>query len=140
MPLGLPHRRYSVLSAQRGIYLSSTLARTQAAAEVDTVVLDKTGTLTNGMPAVVRLLTAPREKDDASDLLHVAAAVEANTRHPIAAALLAEAKARGITPAPAADGFTEPGQVSHTLGHPLETNLSRDSPATSGTISMEKVR
>jgi hypothetical protein len=116
------------LSSARSAWhaLSQPQADMQAAAEVDTVVLDKTGTLTNGTPAVVRLLTAPRESDDASDLLRVAAAVEANTRHPIASALLAEAHTRGITPPPAADGFTEPGQVKNHPQRP-SSNPSHDS-------------
>ena len=99
------------------------------------MVLDKTGTLTTGTPAVVRLLTAPRDDDvdDVSELLRVAAAVEANTRHPIASALLAEAQARGITTAPAADGFTEPGQVRHRL---TQTPIPTPAPTLTPSLSL----
>jgi P-type E1-E2 ATPase len=83
------------LGAKQGLLIRGGDAL-EAAAVVDTVVLDKTGTLTCGAPSVVRLLTAPGQPDHASSLLSVAAAVESNTRHPIAAALLAEAAARGV--------------------------------------------
>jgi Cu+-exporting ATPase len=56
--------------------------------KVDTLVIDKTGTLTVGAP---RLLSAP---DD--DLLRLAAAVEKASEHPVAAAIVAAAAARGL--------------------------------------------
>ena len=61
------------------------------------VVFDKTGTLTTGHPAVV-------EADD--ELLAVAAAAEIQSAHPLAAAIRAEAGARGLA-LPAVDGFSE---------------------------------
>ncbi len=65
-------------------------------AAVDTLVIDKTGTLTTGKPVLT---------DATSDeVLALAAAVEAGSAHPLAEAILAEAKARGLTVA-ACDGF-----------------------------------
>jgi Cu+-exporting ATPase len=59
---------------------------------VDTVVLDKTGTVTTGRMTLVDVLTAPG--DDADQVLRVAAAAEDGSQHPIAAAVLAGARER----------------------------------------------
>ena len=79
-------------------------------AECDAVALDKTGTLTAGAPGVAGVSVA--DGWDEASLLRVAAAVEANTRHPLAAAVLAaHAAADNATPPPpAADARTEPGR------------------------------
>lgn len=71
-----------------GIHLE-TLGR------VDTVVLDKTGTLTCGEPAVTSIRPAPGF--DADTLLRLAAAAEQNSEHPLAQAVIQEASARGLT-------------------------------------------
>lgn len=65
---------------------------------VTRVAFDKTGTLTEGKPRVVAILP------DLSQVLEIAAAVEAFSEHPLAGAVLAEAAARGLTPAPV-EGF-----------------------------------
>ena len=65
---------------------------------VTRVAFDKTGTLTEGKPRVVAILP------DLPQVLELAAAVEAQSEHPLAGAVLAEAAARGITPAPV-EGF-----------------------------------
>jgi Cu+-exporting ATPase len=69
---------------------------------VDTVVVDKTGTLTEGKPKLVTIEPAPGFAE--RDLLVLAAALERGSEHPLAAAVLAGAKARGVEP-PAAEGF-----------------------------------
>jgi P-type Cu+ transporter len=66
---------------------------------VDTVVLDKTGTVTTGRMALVG--TAPADGFDAAELLRLAAAVEHASEHPIARAIVAAAPA----PLPPVDGF-----------------------------------
>jgi P-type Cu+ transporter len=66
-----------------------------------TVVLDKTGTLTVGHPAVVRLL--PTDGGDGLEALALAAGAEAASEHPLARAVAAAADDRGITPAPAGE-------------------------------------
>jgi Cu+-exporting ATPase len=65
---------------------------------VDTVVLDKTGTVTTGRMTLVDVLAAPGE--DSDQLLRLAAAAEDGSQHPIAAAVLAGARERvGVWPA-----------------------------------------
>jgi Cu+-exporting ATPase len=66
----------------------------QRAAEVTAVVFDKTGTLTIGRPVVTALRPAPGI--DAADLLRWAASVESHSEHPLAAAIVGEARARGL--------------------------------------------
>lgn len=68
--------------------------------KVDTVVLDKTGTITEGKPAVTDLLPAPGV--DKTELLRVAAALEKPSEHPLAEAILAAA---GDMPLPEAEKF-----------------------------------
>jgi len=62
--------------------------------KVDTLVVDKTGTLTEGKPRVVALAAAPGFRDD--DVLALAASLERASEHPLAAALVASARERGI--------------------------------------------
>jgi Cu+-exporting ATPase len=64
---------------------------------VDTLVVDKTGTLTQGRPALVRVAPA-RDGDDESRLLHLAASVEVASEHPLGRAVVAAARARGLEP------------------------------------------
>ncbi len=66
-----------------------------------TVVLDKTGTLTVGHPAVVRLL--PLDGSDGLEALALAAGAEAASEHPLARAVAAAAGDRGVTPSPAGE-------------------------------------
>jgi Cu+-exporting ATPase len=70
--------------------------------KVDTVVIDKTGTLTEGRPRVVRLQTVNGYSD--TEVLGLAAGVEQGSEHPLAAAIVAAAQERGIAPQ-AATGF-----------------------------------
>ncbi len=69
--------------------------------KVDTLVLDKTGTLTEGKPAVVAIHPAPGVEE--RDLLRYAASLESRSEHPLAAAIVGAAKQRGITLAEPAD-------------------------------------
>jgi Cu+-exporting ATPase len=70
--------------------------------EVDTLVLDKTGTLTLGRPEVVTLDATPNLTAD--DLLRLAASVERSSEHPLAAAIVAAAERQGLD-LPAASAF-----------------------------------
>jgi Cu+-exporting ATPase len=70
--------------------------------KVDTLVVDKTGTLTEGRPALQRVIAAPGFAED--ELLALAASLEQASEHPLAAAIVAGAKARGVSFA-AATGF-----------------------------------
>ncbi|MBB5752355.1 heavy metal translocating P-type ATPase [Prosthecomicrobium pneumaticum] len=71
---------------------------------VDTVVVDKTGTLTEGKPRVTAMRSAGMAEDE---MLRLAASVEAASEHPLGAAIVAVAKGRGLVPAPVA-GFDAP--------------------------------
>ena len=81
----------------------------QRAAGVDTVVLDKTGTVTEGKPVVTEVLLAPGADLDERAVLALAAAVEASSEHPLAAAVLASARERGIEPGRATGFAAVPG-------------------------------
>jgi P-type Cu+ transporter len=70
--------------------------------KVDTLVIDKTGTLTEGKPRLVSVMPVPGV--DESELLRVAASLERGSEHPLAAALVKGAETRGLTLASAA-GF-----------------------------------
>jgi Cu+-exporting ATPase len=67
--------------------------------QVDTLVVDKTGTLTEGRPKVVRVV--PAEGTDEVRVLTLAASLELGSEHPLASAIVAQAKQRGITVAAA---------------------------------------
>ena len=86
--------------AQSGILIKNaeTLERF---AKTDTLVIDKTGTLTLGKPRLAAVL--PAAGFDEAELLAVAAALERGSNHPLAAAIVDGAAARGISPAAAAD-------------------------------------
>ncbi|MFL6202672.1 MAG: copper-translocating P-type ATPase, partial [Thermoanaerobaculia bacterium] len=70
--------------------------------KVDTLVIDKTGTLTEGKPRLVSVQPAPGSEE--KDLLRLAAGLERGSEHPLAAAIVAGAEERGAGPAPAS-GF-----------------------------------
>ena len=85
---------------------------------VDTLVVDKTGTLTRGKPALAAVV--PLGSWSEADLLGVAAALERGSEHPLAAAIVEGAAARGIALA-ASDGFesrTGRGVVGRVDGRP----------------------
>ena len=65
--------------------------------KVDTLVIDKTGTLTEGKPKLVTV--DPAEGWDEKDLLRLAASLERGSEHPLAAAIVSGAQERGVEPA-----------------------------------------
>jgi P-type Cu+ transporter len=73
--------------------------------KVDTIVIDKTGTLTEGKPSVTAIVTA--EGQDENELLRFAAAVEQASEHPLAAAIVRAAKERTLE-IPKVMGFDSP--------------------------------
>jgi Cu+-exporting ATPase len=68
----------------------------EALRKVDTLLVDKTGTLTEGKPRVVSVLPASGQDEQA--VLSIAAGLEQGSEHPLAPAILAEARSRGATP------------------------------------------
>ena len=81
------------LGAQNGLLVKDRLAL-ERARNLDMVIFDKTGTLTRGSPAVSGIASAPGTTED--DLIARAAAVESNSEHPLAKAIVAEAKRRSL--------------------------------------------
>jgi Cu+-exporting ATPase len=73
--------------------------------KVDTLVIDKTGTLTEGKPKVVAVVTAGDVTE--ADLLRLSAGLERGSEHPLAASIVTAAKERGLTIAEAAN-FSSP--------------------------------
>ena len=69
--------------------------------KVDTIVVDKTGTLTEGKPKVVAVHPAPGQPE--AELLRLAASLERGSQHPLAAAIVAAARERGLALAEAQD-------------------------------------
>jgi len=92
--------------AKRGLLLKGG-AVIEAAARTDTVAFDKTGTLTIGRPQVVDIVPFGVGM---RDVLALAAAVETGSSHPLAEAILARAKAEGVTPLSATGARAIPGR------------------------------
>ncbi len=82
--------------AQMGVLFRDARA-IEALREIDTLVVDKTGTLTEGRPALEKIIALQPWSE--SGLLELAAGLERSSEHPIARAIVAGAEARGIQPA-----------------------------------------
>jgi P-type Cu+ transporter len=96
--LGLATPMSIMVATGRGA-LTGVLVKNAEALEilekVDTLVLDKTGTLTEGKPRLTSVVARPGE--DEATLLRLAASLERGSEHPLAAAIVAGAQGRGIT-------------------------------------------
>ncbi|TFB47292.1 heavy metal translocating P-type ATPase [Cryobacterium tagatosivorans] len=93
------------LGAKRGVLFKNATAL-ETAARIDTVVLDKTGTLTRGEPEVTDVIAIGIEEPR---LLALVAAVERESEHPLAAAIVAHAEAGGAETLAAAEFRNVPG-------------------------------
>jgi Cu2+-exporting ATPase len=112
------------LGAKRGILFKNAVALEQVAA-LDTVVLDKTGTLTKGEPEVVAIVAA--DELDERQLLRAAAAVERESEHPLAEAVVRAASERGLD-APQASAFEAVaghGAIATVEGHRVALGNAR---------------
>jgi Cu2+-exporting ATPase len=83
------------LGAQNGLLVKDRLAL-ERSRDLNMVIFDKTGTLTRGSPVVSGVAAALGVTED--DLIALTAAVESNSEHPLAKAIVAEAKRRGVVP------------------------------------------
>ena len=92
--------------AQAGIIVRDAGAL-ERLASIDTLLMDKTGTLTLGKPRVAAV--AVRAGFSEADALRLAASAESSSEHPLARALVAEALTRGLALAPASAFVSEPG-------------------------------
>ena len=103
------------MGARFGLLFKSAEAM-EKAKSVTTVVLDKTGTVTEGRPAVTDVV--PMANHSTAELLTAAGAVEKLSEHPLAQAVVREAEAEKLT-LPAASGFLQtPGRVEAVVdGH-----------------------
>ena len=82
-------------AVKHGIWFKDAAAMEEAA-HVDAVVLDKTGTLTEGRPQVAAVYCVSDSGFDEDALYRIAAAVEQNAAHPLARAIVSAAQARGL--------------------------------------------
>jgi Cu+-exporting ATPase len=109
--LGLATPTAVMVGSGRGAELGILIKDAQAlelAGRLDTVVLDKTGTVTLGQPEVIAVW--PAEGVEGGELLRVTAAVERLSRHPLALAVSREADRRGLPPQLAEHMTVCPGQ------------------------------
>ena len=101
-------------AAEKGVLVKSA-ASLELMGRIDTVVLDKTGTVTEGKPRVTDLLCAPGVDEDT--LLTAAASLEKPSEHPLAGAIVAEAAQRGLALREVADfAAVAGGGVTATAG------------------------
>ena len=96
----------SGLGARHGV-LFKTAASLEVTGRVDTVVLDKTGTITAGTPEITDIL--PAEGVAGTELLRFAASLESRSEHPLAKAILAGAEKEKLTISEARDFQALPG-------------------------------
>jgi Cu+-exporting ATPase len=120
--LGLATPMSIMVGVGRGARLGVLIKNAEALErfeKIDTVVVDKTGTLTEGRPKVTALLTTGRFGEN--DLLQLAASLERSSEHPLAAAIVAAAKERNLPLAESKD-FDSPvgkGVVGSVEGRQL---------------------
>jgi P-type Cu2+ transporter len=101
-------------AAKNGVLFKNATALEQTAG-VDTVVFDKTGTLTEGKPSVIDL--EPATGVDPNELLRLAASADQPSQHPLAEAIVREAKAKNLEVAPPEKFDSVPGLgVVATIG------------------------
>ena len=114
----------SGLGAKRGILIKNAIALEQVAS-LDTIVLDKTGTLTKGEPEVVAVVAA--DELDERELLRAASAVERESEHPLAEAVVRAARERELE-APRATAFEAVaghGAIATVEGHRVALGNAR---------------
>jgi P-type Cu2+ transporter len=100
------------LGARNGLLVKDRLAL-ERARSLDIVIFDKTGTLTRGSPAVSDVVAARGITED--DLIARAATVESNSEHPVAKAIVAEAKRRSVVLLSATNFEALPGRGAKAL-------------------------
>ncbi|MDG9723379.1 heavy metal translocating P-type ATPase [Streptomyces sp. DH41] len=96
-------------AGRHGVLVKSAVAM-ERLGEIDTAALDKTGTLTEGTPEVTAVRPLPGSGLDENALLALAAAAEHPSEHPLARAIVAAARTRGLRIAPAEDFTATPGR------------------------------
>src|ERR1700722_9514260 len=116
--LGLATPMSVMVAVGRGAHAGVLVRNAEALetlAKVDTLVIDKTGTLTEGKPKVDRVIVFDQANSEfgpgrsEQDLIRLAASVESNSEHPLARAIVGAAEARGISLLPVVDFRATPG-------------------------------
>jgi Cu+-exporting ATPase len=100
-------------AAEHGILIRNGEAL-QKASQLDTIVLDKTGTVTKGKPELTDVIAAEGFSSD--EVLRLAASAERASEHPLAEAIVQGAQARGLN-------LTEPEAFNAVPGHGIEATL-----------------
>ncbi len=126
--LGLATPMSIMVAVGRGATMG-VLVKEAAALEtlgrVDTLVVDKTGTLTVGRPTVTRVVALPGFSE--LDILAAAAALEAQSEHPLAGAVVGAARQRGLAPGPVESFTSVTGQGVTGRVHGQEVAVGRRS-------------
>ena len=102
--------------AEQGILFKNSDAL-ERAHQVTTVVFDKTGTITNGEPVLTDVVVSDAAQLDEGALLGLAASAEKGSEHPLGAAILAAASARGV-------GVGEPAGFQAIPGHGIRAEVA----------------
>jgi Cu+-exporting ATPase len=111
--------------AQAGILIKNAEALERFAA-IDTLIVDKTGTLTEGRPHLARIETVGGVDEDT--LLRLAASLERGSEHPLAAAITAAAEARGLALTEAQDFAAALRKAAASSSAPRQCSPSTTSP------------
>ena len=117
-------------AATRGV-LFRDAAAIEALRRIDTLVVDKTGTLTEGRPAFDRALAAADWRED--DVLRVAASLDQAAEHPLAQAIVAEARKRELK-------LAEPESFATTAGIGVRGKVEGKSIAIGNTALMDDLK
>jgi heavy metal translocating P-type ATPase len=108
-------------AGRHGVLVKSAVVMEQLGTTTQ-VAFDKTGTLTRGTPELAEIHALPASPFTENDLLRLAAAAEHPSEHPLAAAIVRAARARGLVLPPAAEFSAQPGRGVAALveGHHLQ--------------------
>lgn len=101
--------------AEMGVLFRNSEAL-ERAGKVNVVVLDKTGTITKGQPAVTDIVTSGELRVTSDELLRLAASVEKGSEHPLGEAIWAEATTRGLV-------LSEPQGFKAEAGHGVHAEV-----------------
>ena len=104
--------------AEKGVLFKRSEAL-ETATKLKTIVLDKTGTITMGKPAVVDIISFDSAFESEDQLLRIAASVEQGSEHPLGKAIVNEAKKRGID-------LWEPENFRATRGFGVEAKIREE--------------
>lgn len=101
--------------AELGVLFKNSEAL-ERAGKVNIVVLDKTGTITKGQPAVTDIVISEQSSVNGDELLRLAASVEKGSEHPLGEAIWAEATTRGLS-------LSEPAGFKAEAGHGVQAEV-----------------